>query len=57
MDISGNGRGCNTLTGQFTVNSITFWPDTTFEQHYEGATPALRGAFQFPAGDTTELPP
>ena len=25
MDISGNGRGCNTLTGQFTVNSM--WND------------------------------
>ena len=64
LDVSGNGRGCNTLTGQFTVNSITFWPDTTirtvsitFEQHCEGATPALRGTFQFRAGDTTELPP
>jgi PASTA domain len=64
MDVSGNGRGCNTLTGQFTVNSINFWSDMTlrsasitFEQHCEGATPALRGTFEFRSGDTTQLPP
>jgi hypothetical protein len=63
MDISGNGRGCNTLTGQFTVNSVNWWSDgrlrsasVSFEQHCEGATPALRGTFEFRAGDTTALP-
>jgi hypothetical protein len=63
MSISGNGRGCNTLTGEFTVNSITFWPDGSlrtvsinFEQHCEGAAPALRGVFEFRAGDSTPLP-
>jgi hypothetical protein len=64
MSISGNGRGCNTLTGEFTVNSIDFRPDdtirwasVTFEQHCEGGTPALHGTFSFRAGDTTPLPP
>lgn len=49
MDIYGNGRGCNTLTGQFTVITAlltgsqvdSFAAD--FEQHCEGSTPALRG--------------
>ncbi len=64
LSVSGNGRGCNTLTGQFTVNSANWWPDgrlrgisITFEQHCEGATPALRGTFEFRAGDTTPLAP
>jgi hypothetical protein len=64
MSITGNGRGCNTLTGEFTVDSIAFWHDDrirsasiTFEQHCEGMTPALRGTFSFRAGDTTQLPP
>jgi hypothetical protein len=50
LSIFGNGRGCNELTGQFTVNAATFGPqgylelfDVTFEQHCEGAEPALRG--------------
>jgi hypothetical protein len=64
LDVSGNGRGCNTLRGQFTVNSASWWPDgtlrgfsVTFEQHCEGATPALRGTFEYRAGDTTPLAP
>ncbi|HYX87948.1 MAG TPA: PASTA domain-containing protein [Gaiellaceae bacterium] len=64
LDVSGNGRGCNTLTGRFTVNSATWWPDgtlrtfsVTFEQHCEGATPALRGTWEYRAGDTTPLAP
>jgi PASTA domain len=64
LDVTGNGRGCNTLRGQFTVNSASWWPDgtlrgfsVTFEQHCEGATPALRGTFQYRAGDTTPLAP
>jgi hypothetical protein len=50
MDIFGDGRGCNTLTGSFTVLDVTYGPygylqsfHVTFEQHCEGATPALRG--------------
>jgi RTX calcium-binding nonapeptide repeat (4 copies) len=64
MDVSGEGRGCNTLTGSFTVNSVTFGADgslrtasVTFEQHCEGGTPALRGTLEFRAGDTTAPAP
>jgi hypothetical protein len=62
MDISGNGRGCNTLTGQFTVNSISVGLDgalryasISFTQHCEGGTPALRGTLDYrvPTGDLT----
>jgi hypothetical protein len=46
---SGQGRGCNTLTGWFVIDSITYSAgnlasiDLRFEQHCEGGTPALRG--------------
>jgi hypothetical protein len=50
IDISGNGRGCNTIEGSFTVADVAFGPngyvqrlDATFEQHCEGGEPALRG--------------
>lgn len=50
LDLSGNGRGCNQLTGSFTVSKAVFGPqgyvqafDATFEQHCENGTPALRG--------------
>jgi hypothetical protein len=50
LSLFGNGRGCNTVTGSFTiVNAVyglngyvqTF--DATFEQHCEGLGPAARG--------------
>jgi hypothetical protein len=62
MDISGNGRGCNTLTGTFTVNAISVALDGTlryagisFVQHCEGAAPALHGTLdvRVPTGDVT----
>ncbi len=50
LDVDGNGRGCNTLTGSFTIVDVAFAPngyvqtlDATFEQHCDGADPALRG--------------
>jgi hypothetical protein len=50
LDLSGNGRGCNTLTGSFTVTKAVFGAqgyvqnfDATFEEHCEGGTPAVRG--------------
>ena len=50
LDISGMGRGCNTLAGNFTVSDAVFGPygyvqsfHATFEQHCEGGGPALRG--------------
>jgi VCBS repeat-containing protein len=54
LDVDGDGRGSNTLTGNFTVrqaiydangNVLNF--DATFEQHSEGATPALFGEIQY----------
>lgn len=50
LSLSGNGRGCNRLTGTFTVEAVEFGPqgyvrklDATFEQHCEGGTSAARG--------------
>jgi hypothetical protein len=50
LSLSGNGRGCNRLTGTFTVSAVEFGPqgyvrklDATFEQHCEGGTSAARG--------------
>ncbi|WP_433129291.1 hypothetical protein ACQPWW_04155 [Micromonospora sp. CA-240977] len=50
LDLSGNGRGCNELTGTFTITNAVFGPngyvqtfDATFEQHCEGGTAAARG--------------
>jgi hypothetical protein len=50
LTFSGDGRGCNTSNGQFTVQNIVFATDgsvqqlrASFEQHCEGLGPALRG--------------
>jgi hypothetical protein len=50
LDFSGTGRGCNTLTGRFEVKELVMGPGNTldrfhatFEQHCEGASPALKG--------------
>ena len=49
LNWSGNGRGCNTLTGWFVVDSVGYQNgalkaiDLRFEQHCEGGTSALRG--------------
>jgi uncharacterized delta-60 repeat protein len=54
LSVSGNGRGSNTLTGEFTVLQAVY--DETgallsfaasFEQHSEGRTPALRGTIRY----------
>lgn len=56
LDVSFQNRGSNTLTGNFKVNSVSFFTDANnaleignlnvnFEQHSEGATPALFGHF------------
>ncbi|MEO7862837.1 MAG: hypothetical protein ABIU05_20845 [Nitrospirales bacterium] len=53
LDFSGDGRGCNTLTGQFQVLEAVYAPfgyvqrfHATFEQHCEGAEAALFGEIQ-----------
>jgi uncharacterized delta-60 repeat protein len=54
LDISGEGRGSNTLTGNFTVVQAVYGAngqvisfDATFEQHSEGAAPALFGEIKY----------
>lgn len=56
LAIHGDGRGCNELSGTFTVNKIEFDDagtlrafDVTFEQHCEHMPPALRGSWTFTA--------
>jgi len=59
---SGEGRGCNTLTGSFTIAAVTYVDnvlqaiDLTFEQHCEGGTPALHGSIKWDARDQTRPP-
>ena len=51
----GNGRGCNTLTGWYAIDQITYSGtsitsiDLRFEQHCEGGTAALRGVVHWRA--------
>jgi hypothetical protein len=60
MEISGDGRGCNQLTGRFNVLEVEYGPGgvvqrfaATFEQHCEGGVPALTGSIQV----NSALPP
>ena len=50
FDLSGNGRGCNSVNASFRVKQLVVGPDNAvqsawivFEQHCEGAEPAARG--------------
>jgi hypothetical protein len=54
LDVFGDGRGCNIVKGRFLVSQLTFATDGSiaalaidFEQHCEGATPALYGSMRF----------
>src|SRR4029077_14310047 len=54
IDVSGDGRGCNTDTGRFLVSDFALNTDGTiarlgidFEQHCEAATPALYGSVRY----------
>lgn len=54
LDFSGSGRGCNRLTGRFDIFEVSYDAqgvvtgiNATFEQHCEGATPALRGQLSY----------
>ena len=54
LSVYGQHRGSNTLTGFFTVSTLTLAPNgtlqsfaATFEQHSEGGVPALRGTVQY----------
>ncbi len=54
IDVFGDGRGCNTDAGRFLVSDFALNTDGTiarlaidFEQHCEGAPPALYGSFRY----------
>src|SRR5262249_59570023 len=59
LDVSFQNRGSNTLTGEFTITEVTFMTGpaglevetfaASFEQHSEGAAPALFGDFTYDA--------
>jgi hypothetical protein len=55
LDINSPGQGCNSIEGEFVVKQIQLTPDglasfwAVFEQHCEGATPALRGEIRYNA--------
>jgi hypothetical protein len=68
LDVTFQNRGSNTLTGNFTVNSVSFFTDSSnvqqigsldvnFEQHSEGATPALFGHFVYQAAPAVSAVP
>jgi hypothetical protein len=62
LDWSGEGRGCNTLTGWFAIDSVTYTNniltaiDLRFEQHCEGGTAALHGQIHWTSSDSTAPP-
>ena len=58
LDVSFQNRGSNTVVGSFTIDEVSFFVDAfgtesvdrfkaSFEQHSEGATPALFGTFEY----------
>jgi large repetitive protein len=54
LDVSGDGRGCNTLTGRFLVHEAEYGTSgdvlrfaADYEQHCEGGAPALWGAVRY----------
>jgi hypothetical protein len=62
LDVSGDGRGCNMLSGRFDVREVSlgaggevvaFW--ATFEQHCESVGPALRGEIRYNANVPLQL--
>lgn len=64
LEVIGQGRGCNQLTGEFTVHDWKFDADggTTemsfsFVQHCEDSEPAFRGQADFRVGNRVPPPP
>lgn len=62
LAVDGRSSGCNTLAGWFIIDNIA-WSGTTlvsvdlrFEQHCEGATPALHGKIHWDSSDTSTIP-
>jgi len=69
LDVSFQNRGCNMLIGSFTIHEVLFSDraqaatgspiesfSASFEQHCEGADPALFGTFVYQAFDVPEPP-
>jgi hypothetical protein len=64
LDISGAGRGCNTLSGQFTIRQIAYSDSGTrlarfladFQQHCEGGVAALSGTIDLTADNSAHGP-
>jgi uncharacterized repeat protein (TIGR01451 family) len=62
LSFTGDGRGCNVISGWFAVDSIAFLDgvvtavDLRFEQHCENNTPALRGRIHWRSDDPTQPP-
>lgn len=56
---SGEGRGCNVLSGWFAIDKVTYENGILkaialrFEQHCEGGTPALHGRIHWTSDDKT----
>ncbi len=65
LNVDGDGRGCNTLTGSFTVKQVAFSAvdnslqhfDGTFVQHCEGNSPALTGELKYESAPVITPPP
>lgn len=59
LEWTGNGSGCNTLTGWFVIDSVSYTDgalssiDLRFEQHCEGLQPALHGQIHWTADNLT----
>jgi hypothetical protein len=59
VQVAGDGRGCDTDTGAFTVRQAVFSGsvlehfDATFTQHCEGAAPALTGEIKYEYGNVS----
>jgi hypothetical protein len=66
LDVYGDGRGCNTLTGNFGIEEVVFDYSNgipklvrfaaSFEQHCEGLTPALTGRISFVDSSDLSVP-
>jgi uncharacterized repeat protein (TIGR01451 family) len=62
LDWTGEGRGCNSLTGWIIVDRVTYsgstptLVDLRFEQRCESAVAGLRGRIRWVASDTTQPP-
>jgi len=65
LQVIGDGRGCNTITGSFYVHQAVFSPvdnsplnfRADFTQHCEGAIPALTGTIAWNTEPVTQAPP